>query len=338
MTARPQRCRAACFTSRSLATNVLVRPRRTLRRVSHPQAAQDPRDRPGRAAASTSPTASTSSGSCQPHSVDVIVTSPPYNLGIQYNRYQDTLSRGGLPGVDRHLGRGGGPGAAAGRLAVPERRRQAERPVDGARRRAGRRARTCGCRTSFTGSSRSPSTATSAGAAAGLTRDLAVGHYKPINSDRFLNDCHEFIFHFTPRRRDRARSARARRALSGPVEHRPLARRGRAACAAAATRGSSRTRRSSAATATGRIPATFPSRLPEQCLRLHGLDRIRARDGSVHRARQHGRRLRAARRRLRRAPISTRPTCRKRRSTRCRTRRSRAKRDGMPGTRGRAHG
>jgi len=32
----------------------------------------------------------------------------------------------------------------------------------------------------------------------GLERDLAVGHYKPINSKRFLNDCHEFIFHFTP--------------------------------------------------------------------------------------------------------------------------------------------
>ena len=27
-----------------------------------------------------------------PQSVDVIVTSPPYNLGIQYSRYQDTLS------------------------------------------------------------------------------------------------------------------------------------------------------------------------------------------------------------------------------------------------------
>jgi len=24
------------------------------------------------------------------------------------------------------------------------------------------------------------------------------GHYKPINSDRFVNDCHEFIFHLTP--------------------------------------------------------------------------------------------------------------------------------------------
>ena len=26
------------------------------------------------------------------HSVDVIVTSPPYNLGIAYNRYEDKLS------------------------------------------------------------------------------------------------------------------------------------------------------------------------------------------------------------------------------------------------------
>ena len=33
---------------------------------------------------------------------------------------------------------------------------------------------------------------------AALDRDLAVGHYKPINSDRFVNDCHEFVFHFTP--------------------------------------------------------------------------------------------------------------------------------------------
>ena len=31
-----------------------------------------------------------------------------------------------------------------------------------------------------------------------ITRDIAVGHYKPINSERYLNDCHEFVFHFTP--------------------------------------------------------------------------------------------------------------------------------------------
>ena len=61
-----------------------------------------------------------------------------------------------------------------------------------------------------------------AGAAAGLEKDVAVGHYKPINSDRFVNDCHEFIFHFSPGGRTRARSARRRRALSGSVEHQAL--------------------------------------------------------------------------------------------------------------------
>jgi site-specific DNA-methyltransferase (adenine-specific) len=26
---------------------------------------------------------------------------------------------------------------------------------------------------------------------------MAVGHYQPVNSNRFLNNCHEYIFHFT---------------------------------------------------------------------------------------------------------------------------------------------
>src|SRR5689334_6957687 len=29
----------------------------------------------------------------EPRSVDVIVTSPPYNLGIRYNKYEDSLSQ-----------------------------------------------------------------------------------------------------------------------------------------------------------------------------------------------------------------------------------------------------
>ena len=29
----------------------------------------------------------------------------------------------------------------------------------------------------------------------GITQDVAVGHYKPINSPRFVNDCHEYVFH-----------------------------------------------------------------------------------------------------------------------------------------------
>ncbi len=30
-----------------------------------------------------------------------------------------------------------------------------------------------------------------------ISGDIAVGHFKPILSKRFLNDCHEYIFHFT---------------------------------------------------------------------------------------------------------------------------------------------
>ena len=26
----------------------------------------------------------------------------------------------------------------------------------------------------------------------------SYGHFKPINSPRFINDCHEYVFHFTP--------------------------------------------------------------------------------------------------------------------------------------------
>src|SRR5690349_15238354 len=132
-----------------------------------------------------------------PHSVDVIVTSPPYNLGIQYNRDQDSLSRecylqwtrswiGAAARVLRpdgslFLNVGAKPSDPWTALDVA----QAARPhlrlqniIHWIKSIAIDRA--------------------AAGVAAGLSRDLAVGHYKPINSDRFLNDCHEFIFHFTP--------------------------------------------------------------------------------------------------------------------------------------------
>ncbi len=69
-----------------------------------------------------------------------------------------------------------------------------------------------------------------AGTRSGLADDLAVGHYKPINSRRFLNDCHEFVFHFSPQGHDAARPHRRRREVPGRVERDPLAEgRGRPA-------------------------------------------------------------------------------------------------------------
>jgi hypothetical protein len=154
-------------------------------------------------------------------SVDVIVTSPPYNLGIQYNRYQDSLSREDYlawthawvgaamrvlrPDGSMFLNVGAKPTDPWTALDVA----QAVRPhlklqniIHWIKSIAIDR--------------------NSAGAAAGLNRDLAVGHYKPINSDRFLNDCHEFIFHFTPHGSTELDRLALGVPLPGPVERRAL--------------------------------------------------------------------------------------------------------------------
>ena len=81
-----------------------------------------------------------------------------------------------------------------------------------------------------------------------------------------------------------------RRAVGVPyqdrVEHHALGRRPATACAAAATRGSFRTRRSRAATAIGRTRRRSRRRCPEQCLRLHGAGARRRRARPVPRPRQ----------------------------------------------------
>jgi site-specific DNA-methyltransferase (adenine-specific) len=113
----------------------------------------------------------------------------------------------------------------------------------------------------------------SAGAAAGLTRDLAVGHYKPINSDRFLNDCHEFIFHFTPL----GETGLDRLALGVPYQDQSNISRWRGAAGGVRCRGNTWFIPYETIQRRDRDrphPATFPSKLPEQCLRLHGLKRV----------------------------------------------------------------
>jgi site-specific DNA-methyltransferase (adenine-specific) len=112
-----------------------------------------------------------------------------------------------------------------------------------------------------------------AGARSGLQDDLAVGHYKPINSGRFVNDCHEFVFHFSPSGRtpldrtaigvkyqDQSNVTRWQRAGSG------LRCRGNTWFLPYDTIQSRDDERPH--------PATFPWRLPAYCLKLHGLKRI----------------------------------------------------------------
>jgi len=206
------------------------------------------------------------------HSVDVIVTSPPYNLGIQYSRYQDSLSPAAyLEWTNRWV-------AAAARVLRPDGSlflNVGAKPTDPwtaldvaqAVRSHLRMQNIIHWIKSITIDRES------AGAAAGLARDLAVGHYKPINSDRFVNDCHEFIFHFTPQ----GSTSLDRLALGVPYQDQSNVGRWRSAAQGLRCRGNTWFIPYETIQRRDRDrphPATFPSRLPEQCLRLHGLGRI----------------------------------------------------------------
>lgn len=209
----------------------------------------------------------------EPQSVDVVVTSPPYNLGIRYNIYDDTLTpEAYLRWTDSWL-------ASVARVLVPDgslflnvgaKPSDPWTALDVAQ--AARRHLRLQNIIHWVKSIAIDRDAT--GAAAGLTRDLAVGHYKPINSDRFLNDCHEFVFHFTPGGESRL----DRLALGVPYQDQSNIARWRAAADGVRCRGNTWFIPYETIQRRDRDrphPASFPSRLPEQCLRLHGLGRIK---------------------------------------------------------------
>ena len=101
------------------------------------------------------------------------------------------------------------------------------------------------------------------------------GHFKPINSKRFLNDCHEYIFHFAKCRQIEI----DRLALGVPYQDKSNIARW------SHTRGSDLRCRGNTwfipyETIQSREkerphPATFPVQLAQWCVKLHGVSRVR---------------------------------------------------------------
>jgi site-specific DNA-methyltransferase (adenine-specific) len=100
------------------------------------------------------------------------------------------------------------------------------------------------------------------------------GHFKPINSQRFLNDCHEYVFHFTKT----GRVEIERLALGVPYQDKSNISRW------SHTKGSDLRCRGNTwfvpyETIQSREkerphPATFPVQLPEWCIKLHGAMKV----------------------------------------------------------------
>jgi site-specific DNA-methyltransferase (adenine-specific) len=205
-------------------------------------------------------------------SVSAMVTSPPYNLGIRYRTYDDSLPK------RRYLSWTGEWIGAAARvldttgslfLNVGGKPTDPWTALDVAQ--AARRYLALQNTIHWIKSIAIDRDAT--GEAVKLGADVAIGHYKPINSDRFINDCHEFIFHFTPK----GCTPLDRRAIGVAYQDASNIARWR-------TGGSNRRCRGNTwfipyETIQRRDkdrphPATFPPRIPEYCLRLHGLERM----------------------------------------------------------------
>jgi site-specific DNA-methyltransferase (adenine-specific) len=113
-----------------------------------------------------------------------------------------------------------------------------------------------------------------AGKAAGLTHDLALGHYKPVVSDRFLHGAHEYVFHFSHRGDVRI----DRLAVGVPYQDKSNVRRWPSAGVDRRCRGNTwflpyPTIRERARDRPH--PASFPPELAEACVRLHGVERTR---------------------------------------------------------------
>jgi|SRR5579862_619506 len=197
----------------------------------------------------------------EPRSVDVVVTSPPYNIGIDYGTYQDTKSE------DEYLDWCEEWAAGIAEVLRP----------DGS------------FFLNLGDSSENPFFAFSVAMRVGqlfklqntihwikaisIERDadvISYGHFKPINSPRFVNDCHEYVFHFTPE----GRSKIDRLAVGVPYTDKSNIRRW------SHTNGRDKRCRGNTwfvpyktihQRATQRPhPATFPTELAAKCIRLHG--------------------------------------------------------------------
>ena len=204
--------------------------------------------------------------------ISVIVTSPPYNLGVRYRSYDDARPRREylawtntwIEAAARALAPDGSlflnvgakptdPWTAMDIAQVAREHLHLQNTIHWIKSIAIEK--------------------DAAGVAANLPRDLAVGHYKPINSARFVNDCHEFVFHFTPS----GRSPLDRRSIG--VEYQDASNIARWRSGGSNRRCRGNTWFIPYDTIQSRDkerphPATFPPRLAEYCLRLHGLDRV----------------------------------------------------------------
>jgi site-specific DNA-methyltransferase (adenine-specific) len=203
----------------------------------------------------------------------VVVTSPPYNLGVAYSTYRDRRPR------SEYLAWLGKVGVAVQRALAPK--GSFFLNVAGAPKDPGlpfEIARVVGRELTLQNVIHWVKSISidreAVGRTHGLKRGLAVGHYKPVHSERYLHGAHEYILHFT----HDGDVPLDRLAIGVPYADDSNVGRWHSGRSGLRDRGNTwfLPYRTIQRRKTDRPhPATFPPELPEWCYRLHGVERIR---------------------------------------------------------------
>ncbi|MDD9843685.1 MAG: site-specific DNA-methyltransferase [Thaumarchaeota archaeon] len=191
-------------------------------------------------------------------SIDIIVTSPPYNIGINYGKHDDTMpfneylewmeEFGGL--CRRVLKDDGSLYFNIGDKVSDEFRsfRVAQK---------------------IAGKLILQNTLHWIKSIAIPEHGVNIGHFKPVNSKRYINNCHEYIFHFT-------KSGKVpinKTAIGVPYADKSNIERWNHNNGDRRDRGNQWFIPYDTVVSKKDHPAAFPERLPEMCIRLSGFDR-----------------------------------------------------------------
>jgi site-specific DNA-methyltransferase (adenine-specific) len=198
--------------------------------------------------------------------VDVIVTSPPYNINKEYGSYKDNkdkneyldwlfeIAKCSLSILDDNgsffLNIGGRPSYPMLPFEAVEKFRKAEYQLQN----------TIHWIKSISFEKED------VGKNNGI-RDYSIGHFKPIVSDRYLTDIQEYIFHFTKK----GNTKLDKRAIGVPYQDKTNIGRWKSAIQDKRDRGNVWFIPYPTIQESRPHPAVFPEKLPYLCIKLHGL-------------------------------------------------------------------
>lgn len=207
-------------------------------------------------------------GKLAPKQISVIVTSPPYNLNKKYSEYSDNKEReeylawmGKVAESSKEILKDDGSFF----LNIGGKPSDSFLPFDVAREFSKHyKLQNVIHWIKHISITKDASTKTN-----GINNDISIGHFKPINTNTYLNQCQEYIFHFTKT----GEVQLDKLAIGVPYQHKSNVNRWKEK-KDLRDRGNAwfiRYENKQGAYVPILHPATFPEKLPYLCVKLHGV-------------------------------------------------------------------